>query len=932
MALIQWPVLALDSVCRLIIVPWGPVFIARATGLSWRDSVLWFALLVVAYNAGKSIVGFAVSTSPRPAKEIQATVNRIAFLLLVLHLLMPISTRMGLWFVMRLLVGALAALMLKLFTQRAGHVGVLGQRQQQDGTQSMSTKLYVCCVVGMFTPLLSAFLYDDSTGSEYPLLYPFWLLAFVFAVMTALTLAPRGGTSRRKVPVSSVASKEIPLRAAVDEEQPLLAVNPEDVPRTFVEDCRGDAVKATKRYQQTLQWRAATGMDHILQRPHTDFLDILDAYPHAIHGRSVNGEVVCWELIGKVQPSRIDALQITPERLLNHFQVRNEYIFQKLHGGDQDGRLMTVLDVAGIRMADLRGSVIQFIKLSSEVMDTHYPGRVARLVIIKAPGWFSSIWGMIARVLPESTIKKSSIHGTNYIDALREIIAAENIPSDYGGTSSHVLGQAPEHLELLRLVKENNAAASASAFSDAPAVAAAQTPLLTPSPASSAESTGAASAKTKSPIFSWKLPWASRPQPAFLGQDNRYRWDPVSESWVEENDGSMSSGGAGRDAADKAAAGSKAPPDDMSLEEHALVLAIQAAHLQRHPQSAGRLTASPASPLSAAREESSDRFFSEREPLRGAGHVSEEHYARHRKASAGLFLVATFSHVLACIVWSGLEFVLPVWAVTGNVTGTLLEAFVYWWWFSSSDFHVLVSWCSSAGGPHLKAMEIGVVVSAAYAVALLGMAAAGRRLIVLSSMHPVRCLRLAAGLCLISATALPLSVRLVGKTSTNLFDDSPNVSSLSLVLPVVLLSAILTAGWLLEQSSAALLRTATSNTFSSVHVIAELSSFAGRVTVMGRNVMRWLRVRRDANKLSFVRSFTGPAYLLLAVFVVVRPWTPVSDGQLVRAESDGIHRGAALRDDVVDPGQLPRRFWDAGGDARVEGQGQSAVRRLEGCV
>src|SRR5690554_1432677 len=67
--------------------------------------------------------------------------------------------------------------------------------------------------------------------------------------------------------------------------------------------------------------------------------------------------------------------------------------------------------------------------------------------------------------------------------------------------------------------------------------------------------------------------------------------------------------------------------------------------------------------------DSTDAFFSERDTFRLTAHGSDEHYARHRKASAGLFLVATFSHVLACIVWSGLEFVLPVWALTGNVTG-----------------------------------------------------------------------------------------------------------------------------------------------------------------------------------------------------------------------------------------------------------------------
>jgi hypothetical protein len=64
---------------------------------------------------------------------------------------------------------------------------------------------------------------------------------------------------------------------------------------------------------------------------------------------------------------------------------------------------MTIVDTAGIRMSDLRANVVQFIKLSSDVIDAHYPGRVRRLVIINAPSWFASAWAVIARVLPQST-------------------------------------------------------------------------------------------------------------------------------------------------------------------------------------------------------------------------------------------------------------------------------------------------------------------------------------------------------------------------------------------------------------------------------------------------------------------------------------------------------------------------------------------------
>lgn len=68
---------------------------------------------------------------------------------------------------------------------------------------------------------------------------------------------------------------------------------------------------------------------------------------------------------------------------------------------------MTVIDVKGVGMSDFTADVLSFMKKSGDTIETYYPPRtVVRLVIVNAPYWFSSVWSMIAKVLPEAIAKK----------------------------------------------------------------------------------------------------------------------------------------------------------------------------------------------------------------------------------------------------------------------------------------------------------------------------------------------------------------------------------------------------------------------------------------------------------------------------------------------------------------------------------------------
>ena len=109
----------------------------------------------------------------------------------------------------------------------------------------------------------------------------------------------------------------------------------------------------------------------------------------------------------------------------------------------------------GIGLFSVTSDVISFIKQSGEIIDNYYPEQVARLVICNAPTWFTSIWGVIAKVLPASVQKKVDI--LYDVHGLDKYIHTSMRPAAYGGTDVP-LGQADGHLEFLKLETEWNRA------------------------------------------------------------------------------------------------------------------------------------------------------------------------------------------------------------------------------------------------------------------------------------------------------------------------------------------------------------------------------------------------------------------------------------------------------------------------------------------
>jgi hypothetical protein len=198
-------------------------------------------------------------------------------------------------------------------------------------------------------------------------------------------------------------------------------IDDSQVPMNFLTMHNNNMIKAKKSFIKSLIWRKENKLDLILSTRQSSFQEILSLYPHALHRFAIDGCAVAYELLGRARPKEMKLKGISSEHLTWHFLMRNELLFQKYlpdginpfssERGDDDtsgdssrncsnsrsssisstmsnvngsdrtsdippmGRMMTVLDVKGVSVSDITTDVIGFIKQSSEIMDSYYPGQ-----------------------------------------------------------------------------------------------------------------------------------------------------------------------------------------------------------------------------------------------------------------------------------------------------------------------------------------------------------------------------------------------------------------------------------------------------------------------------------------------------------------------------------------------------------------------------
>ncbi|CAM9822972.1 unnamed protein product, partial [Ectocarpus sp. 12 AP-2014] len=222
----------------------------------------------------------------------------------------------------------------------------------------------------------------------------------------------------------------------------------------YLAACKGNTVAAKAMWDETIKWRADTGAERSLSTPQPTLDIIKQCYPYFVHGRSKKGEVVVYEQTGKMQFGRLADAGVSPFDMQMHYAFFNDFVFSELNDeGDDDAKLMTVLDVGELRLATIKNNTVvtKYLAATAEVMQKHYPERQSRILVVNAPWWFAGIWKGVSGVLSSGTQAKLQIRGKNFLSTLLEHVEASQIPSEYGGDSPQALGESTDEMALRRL-------------------------------------------------------------------------------------------------------------------------------------------------------------------------------------------------------------------------------------------------------------------------------------------------------------------------------------------------------------------------------------------------------------------------------------------------------------------------------------------------
>lgn len=632
-------------------------------------------------------------------------------------------------------------------------------------------------IILSFTALISCIIYNDSNDATFPAFYPCVLLMLVWNVCIFLhEILIVSHASPVMVSRSYLSRMSNPAEAAVAWDangsnklslEPRITLQPSDItPQNFV-DFYGNEVKARTMYIKSLEWRMQNNVDNILSIPQEHFFEILQLYPHAIHGRSRDNCVVLYEILGRTRPRDLVNTGIKMKDLLWHFNLRNEFVFQRIFDNINEsfGQIMTVVDVKGINIMDISGDVFGFLIQSSNTIDSYYPQRVARIIVVNAPSWFATAFSAIAAVLPQKTRNKIRI--ISGFDGLEEFIASNQRPIEYGGRGYH-LGQSPEHLQFLQVAESWK-----SMSTDSQSMLNLDTKRISKDDNDDDDNDDdndedddeeddsvivKSSNKTQNKdrkAWSWFPIFRSSKvaTPAFLGESNAFKFDPEKGAW--DIDATNATSATTTESSNISKILSEDDHDDAAdsssyqLEEHKMLLALQAAQMAKlsvgQKKKSSLLSHLPSSHMNLSDDSSlvpnsiysHYNIESSANGLFGSIGGRRPHaIATLPKLSTDVFLVTFGIYLASAIMHCFLLTLMPIW----------------------------MSLPLSVGGLGYSVADIGMVCSGSAMILLVLDSYFREQMLYIIKSSPLRMIRIACGVLIVSSILIPVFLSFASTT------------------------------------------------------------------------------------------------------------------------------------------------------------------------
>jgi hypothetical protein len=188
-------------------------------------------------------------------------------------------------------------------------------------------------------------------------------------------------------------------------------VDPDGIPDRYLRMQCNRREDAKAALAATLQWRQREDIDHLLQRPQPKFDVCKAVFPHYFAGRDLEDHVIFVQRPALLDLKKAKVNRLSKDELLLHYVYVNEYLWQIAESDKPLGTMTSIIDLTGLNLSIMRKTeLIGFVKKFVSTMDSHYPQRAHKTLILNAPKWFNALYNMLSPLLRESTKAKIEIH------------------------------------------------------------------------------------------------------------------------------------------------------------------------------------------------------------------------------------------------------------------------------------------------------------------------------------------------------------------------------------------------------------------------------------------------------------------------------------------------------------------------------------------
>lgn len=214
-----------------------------------------------------------------------------------------------------------------------------------------------------------------------------------------------------------------------------------------------------------IKWRDEVGMAGVRKKPAADILGVPfktlhDIYHHWHGGYDKIGRPVIYRAYKTFNATGILA-QVDLKQVNQYFAWEQEiHMAISKEASERTGFIvettLNVLDLEGMRLAQVTNDFLTLVRMSADVGKIHYPETLGKLYIINAPGAFSFVWRMIKPWLDPDVVAKIEIlsNKKDWSKALEEVIGMEGVPANWGGalpeltTKQHAYFGILDHLGI----------------------------------------------------------------------------------------------------------------------------------------------------------------------------------------------------------------------------------------------------------------------------------------------------------------------------------------------------------------------------------------------------------------------------------------------------------------------------------------------------